>query len=339
MLISTYDDIVEATIAVARGNIQIDELEFSDYITSKIKIYSNNFQTASELDYRIAKMVLAVQKDFLHTYNFLFNKNITLEQLDKYEFLVVRFIIEDGCIEAIWKIAGKYYKDFIDKHEILKPYLEFFSNMTGKQKIISIMLVLAITGTWKAPEIIRSFRSSPEIKDIMDGNFELVEALSKTQQTTNFFITNIGDGYVEFDGKKYTKEDYKKNKIKKPEKSDIAPIDVADTFFIQKYDFDKQLVLIFAAGNESFWASTEWLTEDARERLKRVTAEAIDKKTIGKETMLVACKIRDKRMAEAQVLRLGIELDGKVITFDQLFENTRISLRPSHFQGGLLDEN
>lgn len=94
MLISTDDDLIQATLAVAEGSIQIDELQFAEYITSKIKIYSDNFQSASELDFRIAKIMLAVQKDFLHIYNLLLDKNITLEQLDKHEFLIVKFNIE-----------------------------------------------------------------------------------------------------------------------------------------------------------------------------------------------------------------------------------------------------
>lgn len=46
MLISTDDDLIQATLAVAEGSIQIDELQFAEYITSKIKIYSDNFQSA-----------------------------------------------------------------------------------------------------------------------------------------------------------------------------------------------------------------------------------------------------------------------------------------------------
>ena len=338
MLISTDDDLIQATLAVAEGSIQIDELQFAEYITSKIKIYSDNFQSASELDFRIAKIMLAVQKDFLHIYNLLLDKNITLEQLDKHEFLIVKFNIENGCLEAIWKILGKYYKDFIDSHENLKLFLAFFNDMTATQKIITLLIILAAVGTWKAPEIISAYRSNPEINDIIENNIELTDILAKNQQTTSVIINNLGNGYVEFDGKKYTKENYEEAKIKKPSNAEIAPVEVIDTFFIQKYDFDKQRILVFVIEHDSFWASTAWLPEVARIQLKEAMARAIDAQTVGKEIMLVSCKFKNGRIIEAQVNALNVKADSRFKTFAQAIGSPPlVKMRPSHAQGNLFD--
>ncbi|MDY0258630.1 MAG: hypothetical protein RBR41_03060 [Desulfovibrio sp.] len=307
MKISTRQDMVFAASAIISGNISPDDLEFSDYITDSIKIFSDNFENANILDYRTAQIINAVQKDIIGIYNIIFCTDVTLKNLDKHEFLIVKFSIEDGCIKFISRIAKKLFDLVFEDSGNPLGNEELFRDMTAKQKIATVLLLLALAGVWKLPDVIRAIRENPEISVLIDGNSKITEGLSKNQETSLVIINNLGDGHVEYNGVPSGKDDYKDN-LFKSEKKDIVPVQLDDDFFILQYDFKNQKIFLFQTGQEPFWASTAWLGQEARDRLREITSSAIANQTVARQFVNMACKIKDNKIVGAVVEGVGLPI-------------------------------
>lgn len=133
MKICTRQDLVAAAIGIAEGRLTPKGLEFSRYISDTIKIVSDDWDDAKNIDYKTAELILSVQKDIIGIYNFIFDEHITIKDIDKYEYLIVKFSIEDGCLKIISKIAKNLIQSALDD---LKEIAGIFDGMTAKQKII-----------------------------------------------------------------------------------------------------------------------------------------------------------------------------------------------------------
>ena len=80
---------------------------------------------------------------------------------------------------------------------------------------------------------------------------------------------------------------------------------IDDDFFILQYDFKNQKIYLFQTGQEPFWASTEWLAQDGRDKLKEVTSAAIASQTVARQFMNMACKIKNHKIQNATVEGVG----------------------------------
>lgn len=305
MKVSTRQDMIAAAIALTSGNIAPEDLEFSEYITDSIKIYSDNFTDAKILDYKTSDIILAVQKDVIGIYNTIFKTDITLKNIDKYEYLIVKFSIEDGCVKFISRIKKKIFDALFDDAGNFIGNEELFRDMTPKQKIATMLLLLALAGVWKMPDIIRAIKENPTINQLIEGNTKITEGLHKNQRTSIVIINNLGDGHVEYNGVTSGKEDYEENLIKPDKQEDLAPVLIDDDFFILQYDFKNQKIYLFQTGQEPFWASTEWLAQDGRDKLKEVTSAAIASQTVARQFMNMACKIKNHKIQSATIEGVG----------------------------------
>ncbi len=301
MKVSTRQDMVAAALAIANSTLLPADIEFSEYITDTVKVVSDGWDGAQNIDYKTSELILSVQKDILGIYNSIFNTDISLKNLDKNEFLIVKFSIENGCIKYISKIGKKILESIFDE---IPDIVGIFDGMTAKQKIVMALLLVAFAGAWKSPDIIRAIRENPSISAIFDSNDKVIDAVSKNQRTPVTIINNLGDGYVIYDGNKSYKDEYE-NGLVKPAKLDIIPVLIDDEFLILQYDFKNQKVQLFKHGEDPFWASTEWLGQDERERLKESTSAAITQQTVTRQFINMACKMKNGKVYSATVEGIG----------------------------------
>lgn len=301
MKIRTRQDLVDAALAIANNILAPSDLEFSEYITDTIKIVSDEWDDAKNIDYKTSGLIFSVQKDVIGMYNFLYNTNITIKELDKYEFLIVKFSIEEGCIKFISRLAKSIIQEITDE---LKCFTGMFDGMTPRQRIALALLLVAFAGSWKAPDIIRAIRENPSISHIFDSNDDIVEAVAKNQKTSITIINNLGNGYVVYNGIESKKEDYE-NGLVKVDSSDIIPVQINDEFFILKYDFNGQKACLSHNGDE-FWASTEWLNQEGRDRLIEINAVAITQKRATRQRINMSCKIRNGKICKAIIENIGL---------------------------------
>lgn len=301
MRVSTRQDLVAAALAIAEGKLVPIDIEFAEYITDTIKIYSDSWNNAKEIDYKTARLINSVQQDILGIYNSIFKTNITLKNIDKYDFLVVKISIEDGCIQFISKICKVVIENIFSE---ITDIAKVFSDMTPNQRIATLLILLAIAGAWKSPDIIRAARENPEVSRLLDSNDKVADAVSKNQRTPITIINNLGDGYVVYNGVKTSKDDYEKE-LAKPKAEDIIPVLIDDEFIVSKYDFENQKVFISKRGEDPFWASTEWLPLNEREKLKDIASQSIMEQAASLQLLNMACKIKGDKVQDATVEGIG----------------------------------
>ena len=333
MKISTRQDLVAAAKSIADGTLEPKDIEFSEYITDTIKIVSEGWDDAKNIDYKSSELILAVQKDVIGVYNFIYNKDISIKELDDYKFLVVKFSIEDGCIKFISRITRDIILPILDD---IKSITGIFEGMSPNKKIAFALILLAVVGTLKAPDIIRAIRENPVMFNDFISNESIAEALAKNQKTQAVIINNIGDGHVIYNGVEFTKEDYE-NSLIKNEAPDIAPVLVDDEFLILKYDFKGQKAYLAWRGME-FWASTEWLRQEGRERLTESTSAAIAQQTVAKERITMSCKIYNGKIGQALIEGIGLPARQGTIDLAVALNRTKKAKNDKHEQASLLDD-
>lgn len=291
MFIETRQDMVRAAYLIMNGDLEPNDISFAEHITDTIKIISDEWNDAKNIDYKTSQLILSVQKDVIGIYNYIFKTNISLKNISQYNFLIVKFTVTDGCLEYKSKLK---IKEIIDS---LSALAKDVKQMPMKNLIALGFILFAVAGAWKAPEIIHEIKRNPNTAEILKSNNDII---AKNQHTSTTIINNLGNGSVIYNGKETTADEYKENMIQK-EKIDIAPVLIEDRFHILQYDFKNQKAQLFQPGVEPFWASTKWLPQDAREELQTLTSNAIENGTIAIQKMVLSCKIKDKKIIESAI--------------------------------------
>ena len=319
MLIQKRSDLLHAAELVLSGDLEVSQIRFADYITETIKIEAESWGNASTFNYKAAELALAIQNDTLGLYNALFNTNITLKNICDREFLLVRFSIEDGCIKLTSLFEKVFFKKLLDFG--LGGLRDITKDMTPKQKIGTLLIILAIVGVAATPSILSYIKSNRELDALVNTNEKLLEVIAENQRTPNVVISNIGSGTVFFDdGIPYDAASIKGALIKKPKQKDHIPaIHVDDEFIIVKYDFDQEQAYLSHPSGHSFWVSTKWLTVDRREKLKGMTASAIDNRTAVMSKLNLTCKIASGKKKDAILEGIAMpDREGSATLLDAL---------------------
>lgn len=307
VLISTRNDMIEAASLIILNQIHVSDIEFADYITDTIKIYSDEWNDASLFDYKTAQYIIAVQSDIIGAYNKVFGSNVTLSKLDTYNFLTVKFKIEEGCIQFICKISRKLFEKILG--EKIEHYDNLTKNMTPAQKIATLLIIFGMIAVPAGVAVYQIGKNKELVDALVTSTAEINNIVAENQKTPKIVVSNIGSGTVSFnEGPPSNAEDIMESLLKKKKiEKVILPVYIDDDFIVIRYDFDEQKVfLAHALAAYPFWASTEWLPQDRRIKLKEIASSAIDNKTAISCFINVTCKIDDGQIKDAIVD--GIEM-------------------------------
>lgn len=292
MLVKTSSDLKNALFALASGSIAFDQIEFADFIEDSIKIDTNEWGCAGSINYRVAEYLLALQKDIIKLYNFAYNESLTIKDLKNYQFLIVNLTIEDGCVKLISKIS-KYLFDFM-------------KDMNPSQKVITVVGMTIAVACMSAPFIIRELRKSNILPSETIDKIDTESA--KISTAPKVLINNTGNGVVIYSNNDSMDYDELKRIYHrgKQEKNDIPPVDIDDKYAIVRYDFDAQKAFLVHSTGESFWASTNLLNTEKREKLKKLTTDAIDRGTTMTAELHVTATIHNKKIENATILGINV---------------------------------
>ncbi|EMG36589.1 hypothetical protein PCS_02601 [Desulfocurvibacter africanus PCS] len=292
MLISRKEDLLNAALALADGTISPSDINFAEYITDVIKIDSDYWGTAKVIDHKTAQLILAIQKDVLGLYNDIYSTSIGLKDLDAHPFLVVKFSIEDGCIQIFSSIS--------------KQFFNFCDGMTPRQRLIALLAAAAIVASVSCAVLAYFADKNRDILEKVGALEETQKIASRHQETQRVVINNIGDGTVVIGGGTHlTGKELKEMFNPAKPKKDNPPIDIDDHFIVLKYDFDGQKIFLAHRSGTAFWASTEWLSGEQREQLKAISAKAIDQSAAITAQLNVTGHIKEARVERAVVLGVG----------------------------------
>lgn len=110
------------------NRVSCDSQIVRDNFKLKIKIFDDTWANAQFVDYKIANLVIALQKDVVGYYNLISNTHYTIKNIHKIDpNFILKVEIENGCIQAIADLAN-FFKAACD-------------NMTGAQKLAAIGIV------------------------------------------------------------------------------------------------------------------------------------------------------------------------------------------------------
>lgn len=284
-------DFLEAATLVAQNKLDIDAIVFPDKIVETIKIQVNGWNNAIELDYRIASLMIALQKDIIGIYNHTCNKKITLNNIDNAQFIQLKFVIKESSIELDKILNGEY----------LKQMLTVVRTMTRKEKFTIAVLAFLGLGVYRSPDIIAAINSNKELAEAAEKP-EVKIVVAENQRGPGVLLNNIGSGTVIINGVPVSADGLKRSMGEKPEKQDPAPIEVSDSFTIHTYDFIKQEVKLVHPCAKFFWASAEWLSKDKRDKLKALASKGVDNQN---EFVTLSAKFVDGEVVKAIILGVG----------------------------------
>lgn len=325
MLIKTSADLKNALFALASNSITVDQIEFSDFIEDSIKINTDEWGCSNAINYKVAEYLLALQKDIIKLYNFIYKKSYTIKDLDNNKFLIVNLTIEDGCIKLIAKIS--------------KNLFDFLKDMNPSQKTIAISsIAIAITVSCaSAPFIIKELRESKDLPYEIKGKIDTESRRLST--APKILINNTGNGTVIYSNNDSMDHEELKNmypKIKQV-KDDAPPVDIDDRYIVVRYDFNEQKAYLSHPIGESFWASTHLLNAEKREKLKKLTTDAIDKRTTITANLHVTATIHNKKIENASILGIDIPpRESSVSLKSALYDNVNSQKEKIMEQGNLL---
>lgn len=313
MYISTRHDLLKAASLIASGKLDADSIMFADFITDSIKIDSKEWSDAKLLDIKIAQLMLSIQKDTIGIYNSSLDENVTIKKLADYPFLMLKFTIQEGCIDFTKILNGEAFKQFLGNYD----------KMNSKNKLITGLILCCMIGVYRSPEIISAIKESPEMARVMETS-EVKQIIAENQRTEEVLVEYIGEGKVSLNsGQAINQEELRQTLIKMERVPDPVPVLVDDEFKINKYDFDKQQAYITHETGIHFWASTEWLPSEKRVLLRDLTAGAIEDKSTAKAFLNLSIKLAENKIIAANID--SIEMPKR--TFSKTLKET-ISIPP-----------
>ena len=294
-VVNSYSDMVTAARLLAENEITLNDLYFPPVIVETLKIESETWDDAKYIDYRLGELIVSSQKDLNNAYQCIFNENEKAVCVDITDAPILKFTIEDGCINVKKIIDGKYIAEIINE----------YGKVDMKSKAILALIILGSLAIIKCDDIIRAIKDPPSI--LSEKESRLVQSVaSENQRGTRAIINNIGNGTVIYnDEPAVTYEEIRNTLIEDPEPVSVQNVNICDTFSIEKYDFKKQLVNLSTPASKRFWASTEWLNPDERNKLSDLAVEGIQAKKAIPYKMHIKAKIDSQRVQEAIVVELN----------------------------------
>ncbi len=299
MRVMTPDDLFDAAVKVADGQLSIKNVVFADRIYARIKIDDEGWRYSKEIDYRSASVIIKFQKDILGIYNKINDCNVDLRSLASNKHLIVAVSVEEGCIEYIW--------------EIPKKILEYTKDMDSKAKIASLLICLAGVaigcGAWVTTSYFDFKKAELEAKKQIRG-IEALEksnmALIENQRTPSYVAKHISDdGKVTVGAGRVRSGKEFKTMVRKPDMQPAVTVDIDAKYKIVKMDYDSKCVQLAKDDLRPFWASFEWLNEEQKEILKSLSNQAIDSGMPKTVPLQVSAKIVDGEIRGATIFRIG----------------------------------
>ena len=183
--IRTRNDFIEAAKLIAHKDLKYEDITFAEYITDDIKINSEFWGRHDLFDYRVSMLATAIQEDIIGIYNSTLDEKISLKNIDKNDYLIVKFRIEKGSISLKTLLDCKVLQNIFGK----------YAKMNSRDKIITGLIICALFGIYMAPDIIRAIRREPALQKEYSSE-EVVNTLVKNQRVQMHIAENIGTGSI-----------------------------------------------------------------------------------------------------------------------------------------------
>ncbi|WP_139311500.1 hypothetical protein [Desulfovibrio sp. DV] len=336
-ILNSPEELTQAAISVLAGKINPENMTLAKDYSIRIKIADPTWTYRNKIDYKIAGLVLDIQKDILGMYSSISGTKIDLRNLHKFDKkFIIKVEVKDGCVEAVVKLAGFF-------EAVIK-------NMTGKQQVAAISIIcatLALGGSaWFAHSYLNHVEDiKAKIEDektkqkLGESLKEVAIALANNKDTPKHIASRTSyDAVIEFGGgEKFTKDELQKA-IKEQNQEDERRqqnFTIDAKYDVPSYNYEDQTARLRINGFE-FDASTKSLSEDVKRDIQRDANEADLKGTFARVNLQVIANVRGNKLVDSYIIGVGVPRAGSVAITDVLsIKNKDKSLNSS--QGSLLE--
>ncbi|WP_320174323.1 hypothetical protein [Maridesulfovibrio sp.] len=330
--VKTPEDLLYVTALDAAG-IPYKDIVYSGDLTFTMIISGNSWEDHTLVDYRIAGIVDAFQRDFLAIVNDCTGLNIALKDLHLYPNLIVKFKLEKGSIKLVLKSVNKileYSKDFTteQKMNVLKAIM--YSTLTLSIGWVAVHGIDAyrdiVVADIESKTAVRLKELDVSIEQVRAGIDPIIKPahnkITKNNRTPKKLsqvmedkdTVSIGNG-SSVSGERL-KEIYPEDPIETPHTTFF----VDQEYNVTKYDFEKQRAYIKGTGR-AFWAQTSYLVESERKRLIKLATNAINTGTPQKAKLQVTIDVNEGNITAATILKFGEAREASVTFAEALHKH------------------
>ncbi len=308
---NSSEDLVNLALGILDNKIDIESIRFGPDLVLNIKIDDPGWKDASLIDYKIANLVIKIQNDFIGIYNSFAEEKISQKNLCNYPNLIIHVRIEEGCVEF-----------FVNLMNFLK---EASSNMSGKQKIAALGIVFGIVvAGYLGQNLINyiDYIKTVEVEKInAENKKQAIETIGQAfysvvqnREMQTYILSKLEEeGTVRFgkDEILSKKEFSKRIKEEKVENKETT-VYIDDSYFIKKYDYEAQEVLLRKEACPPFWASTRLLNDDAKNQFITISNQAMDAGSAPQTILMVTATIIQGKVKDAAVIGLNQKRSSSV---------------------------
>lgn len=314
--VKTIDDLLFVTALDAAG-IECANIEYSGDLVFKLKIRGENWDDPELLDYRVAQIIDAFQRDILAIVNQHTTLKVSINDLSKHPDLVVKFKVEEGCIKIL--------------SETLQRILEYTKEFTTEEKMKTMRMiflsVIIISSSWfltttveKAADIyiaqmnnetkVRLKEMDVEIEKVREGVEPTIqkaqETLSQEKRTPKAVARNVDndDVITTGDGSEIKGETLKAVYADRPDETTYKTYRVDAKYKVTAYNFEKRKAELKGEGRP-FWAQTNYLKDNERAQLIELDALAIKSGKPQIAELQVTVEISEGKITSATIAGFG----------------------------------
>lgn len=301
----TPDNVLQYAVANLGDNITPERISFTQEFNLKIKLDGATW-TGKEIDYRIAKFILYLQRDLIGIINSTTDDKVTLKNIKLHPLHpIVKIEIHEGCTEIYAKIAD---------------VLNFFSTLSDNKKLIALAITTAMftTGTlgWRyidaQKEVAIKNLDETTKQQLITTTNKAIDVSTINSRAINYILNQLeDDDRIQIkDGSKLSRSDAKILMPTKREKIHRETNHIVDDHYeIPTYNYEKQTAIIRIQGT-AFPASTRFLPDQEKLELHRLSTEADLKGTFPTINLHVMVIIESNKVKEAIITGIGEKRTG-----------------------------
>ena len=354
---SKYDLLTAELISSIACSMHADDFSISKFIdpaSLDIKIKIEGSRWDGKYDYRIAEFTTALQREILSLYNDICGTNINLASLnnDKYSFLIIHVVVDNGCTEIFAKIS-----DAIDNIPI-----EALNQMESLHILIAFVVWSLVSETGKAyreqkkykqEEVIKELETKAELAKVEKEKEQMAAVTEITRQAFAFaeksqppfayIASQMGkEDTLTIGGHKMTKaealEQFKDTEKQRPTEPIVETYYIDGNYKISGALNEDHKFIIRSEVLGRKHVSTSLLSDDDKIKIYDLLAAGDIAKYTPELGLLVNSEITDGKVTAINVVGLG-EPRPSAVDLQKALNKSRIAAEERAVRGGLVQRS
>ena len=324
--INNHNELWKYAIDLISGEAEMQPVILSDNFNYHIRLHGEFWD--EKIDYRIAQLVLELQKAIKDIYNETSGEVLDLNKIDDdIKELLIKVTLKKGSADIVAALKGAFEK--------------MINKMNGKEAVISVAIIASAFLSYysydrhmnykeKALQYTNQAQVVEKLSEIALSQADIIE---RSQVPTKIIINKMKEhDTIEFvnKGKRFTFEESKDLFPRKPRtKPDNYYID--DEYIVLGINFDEENVHLDKNGYD-FWANYNDLSSEDVRTMHNVFEQSRPNRVLPKLNIQLTARVKKGKLYSAIATGLGEKRNGSTNINDLLKgqpdEDTEVTMRP-----------